>query len=293
MRQRCRCGCNGRKTWAALILALAGVFCAAGAEAAPYPSPNPAAGYQPGGYAIQPWMPEMALAAYQKAYAMNFEIWKPVGLPAGWYATFDGFPVAQVAENRWVYGQMGLDGALAPTDVLVGSVVPSDVPGLARVAQAWGVVRYADDPEFQKILKYRCDRMAYLNDPVVRTAIAWNSQSPVLWIWLGKRWTRLTPRSGEYTWQMLKRLRPWLAEQLRENNVWFLGEGEELANLARQWGMLWGGSLSVQRVSGYNSGNGGGDGGSGDTGSVQDSAPDSGGSGGNDNSGNWDVESVH
>ena len=36
-------------------------------------------------------------AAYQKAYAMNFEVWRPEGMPGGWYATFDGFPVAQIA----------------------------------------------------------------------------------------------------------------------------------------------------------------------------------------------------
>ena len=74
------------------------------------------------------------MSAYQQAYAMNFEIWKPHDLPPGWYATFDGFPVAQIAENRWVYGQLGVDGAIRPTNILIGSVIPSNVPGLVRIA---------------------------------------------------------------------------------------------------------------------------------------------------------------
>ena len=74
----------------------------------------------------------VVMAAYQKVYAMNFEIWKPSDLPAGWYATFDGFPVAQIAENRWVYGQLDIDGTIRPTNVLVGSVVPSKI-GRAHV----------------------------------------------------------------------------------------------------------------------------------------------------------------
>ena len=45
------------------------------------------------------------MAAYQRPYALNFEVWRPQGMPAGWYATFDGFAVAQVAPNRWVYGR--------------------------------------------------------------------------------------------------------------------------------------------------------------------------------------------
>ena len=32
------------------------------------------------------------MAAYQKPYALNFEVWRPQGMPAGWYATFDGYP---------------------------------------------------------------------------------------------------------------------------------------------------------------------------------------------------------
>ncbi|MCR5347651.1 MAG: hypothetical protein K6E38_07730 [Fretibacterium sp.] len=231
------------------------------------------------------------MAAYQRPYAMNFEIWKPEGLPAGWYATFDGFPVAQVRENCWVYGQMGTDGALVPTDVLVGSVVPSDVPGLVRVAASWGGRRVFDSPEFRKIMDYRCDRMALLSDPFIRTAIAWNTLKPDVWLWLGNRWKRITPNPGEYTWQALNRHRSWIIDELRKNNVWwFGGEADDLADLARQWGLLWGGSLQLNRLSAYRAESGGDGPGTERTTTASSSSPstpspdDS-----NNNRGDWDV----
>ena len=44
------------------------------------------------------------IAAYQEVYKMNFEVCHIEGLPPGWHATFDGYPVAQVTPNHWVYG---------------------------------------------------------------------------------------------------------------------------------------------------------------------------------------------
>ena len=277
-----------KMVYALLICLLLGESCA---HAASYPAPYPAPGFQSSGYAVQPWTPGMAMAAYQKAYAMNFEIWRPSGLPAGWYATFDGFPVAQVAENRWVYGKIGMDGAMSPTDILVGSVVPSDVPGLARVAQALGRSRYLDDTEFWKIAGYRCDRMGYLNDPVVKTAIAWNSQKPAVWLWLGDRWKRIAPSSGEYTWQALRRYRPWLGEQLRLKNVWWLGEGDELADAARRMGMLWVGAIYLRDLEGSRD-SGSNDGTTGKTsdGLFDGNKDSGGGNNGGGGGGNWDVE---
>ena len=199
----------------------------------------------------------VVMAAYQKPYAMNFEIWKPTDLPAGWYATFDGFPVAQIAENRWVYGQLGIDGTIRPTNVLVGSVVPSSIPGLARVAAVWSYGRSVNSPEFQKIREYMCNRMGWLNDGYVNTIIAWNTHKPGVWIWLGNRWKRLTPRTGEYTWQMLKRLSPWIADELRKNNAWYQGgEPMEVADLARQWGYIWSGKVILESLKAYHDSNG-------------------------------------
>ena len=194
----------------------------------------------------------VVMAAYQKAYAMNFEIWKPSDLPAGWYATFDGFPVAQIAENRWVYGQLDIDGTIRPTNVLVGSVIPSSVPGLARIAAVWSYGRSVNSKEFQKIRDYMCNRMGWLNDGYVNTIIAWHTNRPGVWIWLGNRWKKLTPRTGEYTWQMLKRLSPWIADELRKNHAWYQGgEPMEIADLARQWGYIWSGKVVLESLKAY------------------------------------------
>lgn len=217
------------------------------------------------------------MAAYQKAYAMNFEIWRPSDLPAGWYATFDGFPVAQIAENRWVYGQIGIDGAIRPTDVLVGSVIPANVPGLARVAAVWMYGKPVTSSEFQKIRDYRINRMGWLNDNDVSTIIAWSTNKPGVYVWLGNRWKRLEPNVGEYTWQMLKRVSPWIAGELRKNNAWYQGgEPYEAADIARQWGYIWSGKVILESLKTYRSGGSE----SGNVTSMKDTA--SGGSGSNE-----------
>ena len=190
--------------------------------------------------------------AYQQAYAMNFEIWRPSDLPAGWYATFDGFPVAQIAENRWVYGQIGIDGVISPTNILVGSVVPANVPGLARISSVWTFGKGINSPEFQKIREYRINRMGWLNDNGISTIIAWHTSRPEVYVWLGNRWKRLEPRIGEYTWQMLKRLNPWIANELRKNDVWYQsGEPLEAADMARQCGYIWSGKVIVDTLKNY------------------------------------------
>lgn len=202
----------------------------------------------------------VVMAAYQKVYAMNFEIWKPTDLPAGWYATFDGFPVAQIAENRWVYGQLDIDGTIRPTNILVGSVVPSSVPGLARIAALWSYGKSANSPEFQKIREYMCNRMGWLNDGYVNTIIAWHTNRIGVWVWLGNRWKKFVPNSGEYTYQMLKRVSPYIADELRKNHAWYQGdEPLEIADLARQWGYIWSGRVILESLKAYQD-SGGGDG---------------------------------
>ena len=198
------------------------------------------------------------MTAYQQPYAMNFEIWKPIDLPAGWYATFDGFPVAQIAENRWVYGQINSYGTIQPTDILVGSVIPSEVPGLLRVAFVGGLSRFFNDSEFLKIRDYMCNRMGWLNDGTISTVIAWNTYKPYVWIWLGNRWRRFTPNSGEYAWQMLKRLSPMINDELRKAGMFYLpSEPYEIADLARQWGYIWLGRVTFSELRNYKESNGG------------------------------------
>ncbi len=230
--------------------------------------------------------------AYQQVYAMNFEIWRPSDLPAGWYATFDGFPVAQIAENRWVYGQMGIDGVLKPTNVLVGSVVPANVPGLARIASVWTFGKAVSSPEFQKIKDYRINRMGWLNYEGISTIIAWNTHRPEVYVWLGNRWKRLEPNTGEYTWQMLKRVSPWIANELRKNGVWYQGgEPIEAADMARQMGYIWGGKVILESLKTYRDSN------SHESSNVTSMRESSSGSSGStpqepsrNNNSNWDVD---
>ena len=233
------------------------------------------------------------MAAYQQAYAMNFEIWKPQDLPAGWYATFDGFPVAQIAENRWVYGQIGLEGVIRPTNILVGSVVPDKIPGLVRVAAMWNYGRYLENEEFLKIHDYRCNRMGWLDLDKYQasTLIAWNTRRIGVWLWLGNRWKRFTPYSGEYTWQMIKRLAPYIAEELRKANFWYQsGEPLEVADLTRQWGWIWGGKVILESLKAYQD-SGGSDG---NVTSMHDSSSSGGGGSSpqenNNSRGQWDVD---
>ena len=210
--------------------------------------------FQPGGvvlYGARSYSGAV-MSAYQKAYAMNFEIWKPHDLPAGWYATFDGFPVAQIAENRWVYGQINIDGSIMPTNILVGSVVPSRVPGISRIAAVWSWGKSIDSPKFRWIKNVNINRLGWLNTEYVNTIIAWNTHKPGVYFWLGNKWKKFTPRSGEYTWQMIKRLSPWLAAELRKNHVWLDGgEPIEVADLVRQWGMIWGGRVILESLRTY------------------------------------------
>lgn len=229
------------------------------------------------------------MSAYQQAYAMNFEIWKPNDLPPGWYATFDGYPVAQIAENRWVYGQLGYDGAIRPTNILIGSVIPANVPGLLRVAAVGGYTRFVNDEAFMKIREYRINRMGWLNDGYLNTIIAWHTSNPGVIIWLGNRWKRLTPNSGEYTWQMLKRLKPWILEEMHKNHI-FYPEGEpfEVADLSRQWGIHWSGRVILDTLRAFHD-----SGGEGSATSFRESSRnDSDSTGGNtpDTGPQWDVD---
>ena len=198
-----------------------------------------------------------SMGAYQQAYAMNFDVYQPAGLPAGWYATFDGFPVTQVSPNKWVYGQVGYDGAIIPTDILVGSVIPQNVPGLARAAFTGNYGAQVNSEAFRKILNYDVNRMGVLNDNALRTIIAWNTQRPSVYLWLGDRWKRFSPGAGEYAWQVLKNNQAWINEELRRNGVIAYGDTFDFANAARQWGVLWIGDVDLMQLNYIRHSNGG------------------------------------
>ena len=196
------------------------------------------------------------IQAYQQAYAMNFEIYRPANLPAGWYVTFDGFPVAQVAPNQWVYGQLNYDGSIMPTNVLVGSVIPSSVPGLLRVAAVPFYSSFFHSHEYMRIREAKINRMGWLNDEGINTIIAWHTDKYEMWVWLGNRWARLEPNRGEYLWQMLKRWQGFIIDELRKYNIYFYDEPFEAADLARQWGYIWAGKVVLRSLRHYKSGEG-------------------------------------
>ena len=235
----------------------------------------------------------VSMGAYQQAYAMNFDVYQPAGLPAGWYATFDGFPVTQVSPNKWVYGQVGYDGAIIPTDILVGSVIPQNVPGLARAAFTGNYGAQVNSEAFRKILNYDVNRMGVLNDNALRTIIAWNTQRPSVYLWLGDRWKRFSPGAGEYAWQVLKNNQAWINEELRRNGVIAYGDTFDFANAARQWGVLWIGDVDLMQLNYIRHSNGGDKSGGYSTGRdaaspAPDPEPDPGDR--RDDRGNWDAQ---
>lgn len=195
------------------------------------------------------------IAAYQKIYSMNFEVTRPEGLPLGWYSTFDGYPVAQVAPNHWVYGRVERQGSIVPTNVAVGSVVPMDVSELARVALSSSRSGAYETKEFQSIVFSGFDNMGVLDDPLAYTPIAWKTGEGELRVWLGDRWYGIVPRPGQRTTQALVFQHPFIVRTLRERGVvWTRSDTEELADLAREWGFLWHGAIPFASFTGYRPG---------------------------------------
>ncbi|MDR1379663.1 MAG: hypothetical protein LBJ36_11535 [Synergistaceae bacterium] len=202
------------------------------------------------------------IAAYQQIYKMNFEVCRLEELPLGWFATFDGYPVAQVSPNHWVYGRAENPGSIIPTSIAVGAVVPMDVPELARIAlSSWGSGAY-ETKAFQSIASSGLDNIGVLNDPLAYTPVAWKTGRAELQVWLGDRWYRLVPAGGQSVSQALQMRHPYIVQTLRQKSVlWTMSDTEELADLARSWGYIWRGSipfasLTQRRDDAGNSGSG-------------------------------------
>ncbi|MDR1376448.1 MAG: hypothetical protein LBJ22_02965 [Synergistaceae bacterium] len=225
------------------------------------------------------------IAAYQQSYAMNFEVYWMEGLPSGWYATFDGYSVAQIAPNRWVYGRVKRPGAIVPTEVLVGSVVPMDVPELARVAvSSWRGGAY-ETKEFRSIAFSGMDNMGVLDDPLAYTPVAWKTGAAELRIWLGNRWYNIDPASGQSTFQALLAKHPYIVRSLRKRNAfWTRSDTQDLADLAREWGYVWRGTIPFVSLTGRRNDNS-----SGSEGFAAGPGGVIGGSGGGSGGGQWDV----
>jgi hypothetical protein len=186
---------------------------------------------------------EPLIAAYQKIYNMNFTIWRPEGFPGGWYVTFDGYPVAQVSTNHWVYGRAEW-GSIVPTAVAVGSVVPMDVPQLARAAVSRWRGGAGDTPEFRSITQKDFDNMGVLGDPLAYTPVAWKTGRAELLLWLGNRWYRIVPTGGQTVSDALMARHSFIVRTLaKKNALWTRSDTEDLADLARAWGYLWRGTI--------------------------------------------------
>ncbi|MDR1730862.1 MAG: hypothetical protein LBR61_02080 [Synergistaceae bacterium] len=228
------------------------------------------------------------IAAYQKLYDMNFQVWQPEGLPMGWYVTFDGYPVAQVARNHWVYGRPGPGGSIVPLDVAVGSVVPMDVPELARaVVSGWrrGVL---DTPEFRAVTRLGFDNIGVLGDPLAFVPVAWKTGDAELLIWLGDHWYSLVPAGGQSTYDALKNRHSFivktLAEKAEKNIVWTRSDTEDLADLSREWGYVWRGIIPFASLTAMGQG-----GGESSTTTAGAFAGIGGSGGGTGSGGQWDV----
>jgi len=219
------------------------------------------------------------IAAYQEIYRMNFEVLHQPELPAGWYVTFDGYPVAQVAPNHWVYGLSPHPGVLVPVEVPVGSVVPINAPQLARVAISPGSSGIYYTKQFKSIALAKLDNMGILDDPLAYTPVAWKSNEPGLRIWLGDRWFRIVPMAGQSNSQALMAQHPYIVRELRKKDaVWTMADTLELADLAREWGYLWRGHIPFASLYGSrDSGSGEGAAVAGSAGSIGGEAPSGGG----------------
>ena len=184
------------------------------------------------------------IAAYQEIYRMNFEAIHQDGIPAGWYATFDGYLVAQVRPNHWVYGRADHQSVLVPTEVAVGAAVPMNVPYLARVAlPSWRSGAY-DTERFRVITRSLDDNMGVLDDPLAYTPVAWKSGEPRLLVWLGNKWYKVIPKVGQSVSQTLMERHPYIVRTLRKKDAaWSMSDTQELADLAREWGFLWHGHV--------------------------------------------------
>ena len=56
---------------------------------------------------------------------------------------------------------------------------------------------------------------------------------------------------------MLKRLSPYIADELRKNHAWYQGgEPMEVADLARQWGYIWSGRVILESLRTFQDSNG-------------------------------------
>jgi hypothetical protein len=181
--------------------------------------------------------------AYQSKYDMSFFVWKPLGYPGKWYATYDGYPVTEIAKNQWVYGVMGNVGQLTESLTAVGSVDPNIVHILTPLpsfqdSDLLDKNKYANS--LKSVFKTKCDNFGIAYTRVSPTPIAWKSGTLKVYMWGGKRWVQISQRPGERMTDTIKRDSHTIANMLSACKiVWTQIDTFEFANYVKNAGYAW------------------------------------------------------
>ncbi|MCR4819332.1 MAG: hypothetical protein K5841_10285 [Fretibacterium sp.] len=210
---------------------------------------------------------------------MQFYVYRPSGVPAGWYATYDGYLVYRDSGGVWRYGSKNGASCIA-TEYIVGSVVPS-LAGLMPVTEKFSAFPHAQEtsapgfipysapggsggyysaghqlwtrnPAFLAIEKWdkSVDRIGVLSKPAA--PVAWRGDHPrAIYVWTGRRWYQITLREDET--QPLSVLRSRLYEltvQVNQSGTdWRPEDTAVLIQYAAKWGYGWMGRIALLRPS--------------------------------------------
>ena len=235
-------------------------------------------------------VPEYAkpIRAYQEKYDMSFFVWEPAGLHNKWYATYDGYPVAEIERNLWVYGVIGNAGQLIESTIAVGSVDPKTVYILSTLPSFINVnvdeENGATGPldSLKGIFKTKCNSFGIAYTNASHTPIAWKSDTFEVYMWGGKKWVRIYGNNGEWMRDTIRRDSNIIADMLRDNGIiWTQLDTYEFANYVRIAGYTWIGNFETNMPVAFCEPNN-------NAGNVNDSN-ESGGGTGNPGGGGWDT----
>ena len=190
--------------------------------------------------------PEYAkpISAYQSKYDMSFFVWKPIGLHSKWYATYDGYPVTEIANNLWVYGVFGNAGQMYESQTAVGSVDPNTVHILTPLPLFLNDKSLDERNKFHKslvhIFETKCDNFSIAHTKVSQTPIAWESRTSRVFIWGGERWVQIFNSAGEKLSDAIKRNSHTVANMFKTCKItWTQFDTFEFANYVKNAGLNW------------------------------------------------------
>ena len=190
-------------------------------------------------------LPEYAKpkGAYQKKYDMSFFVWKPLGLHSKWYATYDGYPVTEIARDQWVYGIIGSAGQISESITSVGSIDPDTVHILTPLPSFYNddsLNKYKFAESLKNIFKTKCDSFSIAYTKTSPTLIAWESKTYKTFIWGGKRWIPVNSRTGEKLSNSIKRVSHTVSKMLKDCKIiWTQTDTFEFANYVMNLGYNW------------------------------------------------------